>query len=514
MLAVTHWGRSLMNIKNSRSPSTVLWGYSRRDLCGVRTFFVKDNFLVSFCQELLDPAGNHRYNHYIAGNRNILKLDDRGIFQTLFPEGRSHELHRALLEGTQCMYCGFDPTADSLHVGHLLTIMALLHCQRGGHSVIALIGGATAKIGDPSGRSTERAAMNEDTILHNVSGIHRTLDDIFMNHEEIFWQQEKTALGNRKILNNADWYNKINLIDFLSSTGRHFRMGTMLGRQSVTTRLSKPEGMSFTEFCYQIFQAYDWLHLHNTEGCRIQVGGNDQTGNIVSGHELISRVQDVPVWGLTVPLITSTTGDKLGKTAGNAVWLNPSKTPPFELYQYFIRMPDSDMKKYLNLFTFFNDKVLSDILTKHNNKPENRYAQKKLAEEVTKLVHGKAGLLSAERCTEALFNGSAEKLAMLSDDELNDLFRNTPVTELYLDPGTTVFDVVMKAKCFSRAVDAERVIKAGGVYINHQRAEEGDYVLIPGQHILPNGITLIRIGKKNYYLVKWLETGTLGNTRR
>ncbi|KAI0218209.1 Tyrosine--tRNA ligase, mitochondrial [Lamellibrachia satsuma] len=441
--------------------------------------------------------------HYMTGNQNVLKLHERGIFENVFPEERSPDLLRALKGATVCCYSGFDPTADSLHIGNLMVIIALLHCQRAGHQTIALLGGATAQIGDPSGKTKERSPLELDTIQQNVCSIESSLKRIFHNHKEYFCQNEKD-IQPIKIVNNAEWYAKRNVVEFLSTVGRHFRMGTMLGRHSVQTRLNSPEGMNFTEFTYQMFQAYDWLHLYRQYNCLIQVGGGDQMGNIVAGHEFISRVTKKDVFGLTVPLIKSTSGDKLGKTAGNAVWLNSDKTSPFELYQFYLNLPDANMERFLKIFTFLSDEDVARIITNHKNKPELRKAQKKLAENVTLLIHGEDGLQSAVRCTEALFHGSAESLARLSMQDMTDLFRSAPTKELFLEPGTTVFDTVMKAGCFNREVDAERVIKAGGVYINHQRVTEADYVLIPGEHILPNNVTLVRVGKRNNYIVKWL----------
>jgi tyrosyl-tRNA synthetase len=442
--------------------------------------------------------------HYMNANTNILKLRHRGLLRGVFPDDRTLELQNALIGSPQTVYCGFDPTADSLHIGNLLAIIALLHCHRAGHHTIAVVGGATSLIGDPSGRSTERQPLDSQTVERNLVGIRENIQRIFDNHQDWFTQGQKSNVSPLKILDNSEWYRDRDVISFLCNVGRYFRMGTMLSRHSVETRLKSAEGMSLAEFLYQVFQAYDWLYLCQKYSCTIQIGGSDQLGNIVSGYELITRVTKTQVYGVTLPLITNTAGDKLGKSAGNAVWLSADKTSAFDFYQYFIRVTDTDVKQYLQLFTFLSDEQIENIVLKHKANPEKRTAQKKLAEEVTQLVHGTDGLQSAQRCTEALYSGTADQLAHLSENELTCLFKNATTCQLFLDPGTTLFDLVMKAKCFRHESDADRVIAAGGVYVNGSRMVEARRVLTPGEHILPNNITLLRIGKKNYYIVKWL----------
>ncbi|XP_014672546.1 PREDICTED: tyrosine--tRNA ligase, mitochondrial-like [Priapulus caudatus] len=418
--------------------------------------------------------------------RNVLELHERGLFQDIFPDANRKALVDTLNSGSQCIYCGFDPTADSLHIGNLLALIALIHCSRSGHSPIVVLGGATAQIGDPSGKTHERDAMTIDTIDTNVMRIHSTIERIFTNHQQHLYHSEK-ELPSVRIMDNRNWYKTINLVDFLASTGRNFRMGQMLGKQSVETRLQSPDGMSFTEFTYQVFQAYDWLHLYREHNCLLQIGGNDQMGNMKAGYDLISRITNNTVYGLTVPLVLTTSGDKLGKTAGNAVWLDPDRTSAFEFYQYFLRLPDSEIEKYLMLFTFLPTNEVQDVLRKHWEKPEGRHGQKTIAREVTKLVHGDTGLWSALPLVGAFVSV------------------RRPLVTLSLDPGVTVLDLAMKARCFSREVDAKRIIGAGGFYINYQRVTSPEYVLIQGQHILPNNTTLVRVGKKNYYVVRWVN---------
>lgn len=432
---------------------------------------------------------------------NILKLHDRGIFQTVYPPERTPQLSHCL-SAPITVYCGFDPTAASLHIGNLLAIISLIHCQRGGHNPICVIGGATALIGDPSGRTKDRSPMTAEEIENNIISITESLHRIFNNHQQYIWSKNK-PLPEVKILNNASWYKDRNVIEFLSSVGRHFRMSKMLQKTSVDSRINSPEGMNFTEFTYQIFQAYDWYYLLKKYNCLVQIGGHDQLGNMSSGNDFISRVTSEDVFGLTVPLVKSSTGDKLGKTAGNAIWLNPNKTSPFELYQYFLNLPDADVESHLNLFTFLPDKEVKDALTKQ--KIHVRHCQKKIAKSVTTLVHGENGLEEAIKWTKALYSGNIEDLAVLDKSQLKQLFKSATTVQLIYEPGISIYDVCMKAKCFAKEADANRIIQAGGVYINHKQVKEPDYVLLPGQHILPNDITLIRVGKKNYYIVEWTQ---------
>ncbi|XP_033018534.1 tyrosine--tRNA ligase, mitochondrial isoform X2 [Lacerta agilis] len=381
---------------------------------------------------------------------------ERGLFQEIFPPQAAEEQLPGLLEAGRLpvtAYCGFDPTADSLHVGHLLAVLGLLHFQRAGHDVVALVGGATARLGDPSGRTEERAVLPEERARENASSLRRGLQRLFDNHRELFWSGEGTRLGRAAVLDNASWLEREPVVGFLCAVGGHLRMGTLLSRQSCKARLSSPSGMGLAEFLYPALQAYDFLHLHRHHGCRIQLGGADQMGNIMSGHDLVSKVTGEDVFGITVPLVTSTTGDKLGKSAGNAVWLNRNRTSPFELYQYFVRQPDSAVK----------------------------------------------------RCTRALYYSDIAALETMSDQELQELFREAPYVELMLEPGTTVLELCRKANAIADGPRGHRDITGGGVSINHIKVTDPDAVLVLGQHILSNGLSLLRIGKRNYYVVKWLQ---------
>ncbi|XP_026167564.1 tyrosine--tRNA ligase, mitochondrial [Mastacembelus armatus] len=440
-----------------------------------------------------------------AHNGLLLSLNKRGILKDSFPQNAAQdELPRLLQSGAQTVYCGFDPTADSLHVGNLLAVIGLLHFRSAGHHVLAMLGGATAQIGDPSGKSSERERLSADAVETNTRSIRESIQRIFTNHE-LYFHDSPRQLGTVTVLNNLSWYKDWSVVGFLSEMGRHFRMGTMLSRHSVQSRLRSADGMSLTEFTYQMFQAYDFYHLNQTHGCRIQLGGTDQLGNLMSGHELIHRVNGEEVYGLTIPLVTSSVGDKLGKTAGNAVWLNRDKTSPFELYQFFLRQPDASVEGYLKLFTFLPLAEVENLMEQQREDPGKRLAHKRLAAEVTKLVHGKEGLESAKRCTNALYHCSVQALEEMSDEELQELFREAPFHELLLEPGTTVIDTCRRINAIPEGPRGYQLVSDGAVWINHSRTYKPEQVLIPKLHILSNGLTLLRVGKKNFYIIKWLS---------
>ncbi|XP_042352239.1 tyrosine--tRNA ligase, mitochondrial [Plectropomus leopardus] len=440
-----------------------------------------------------------------AHNGLLFSLNKRGILKDCFPEGAAQDqLPKLLQSGAQTVYCGFDPTADSLHVGNLLALIGLLHFRSAGHDVLAVLGGATAQIGDPSGKTRERERMSADTVEANTHSIRESIQRIFTNHE-VHYHDSSRKLGTVTVLNNLSWYKDWGVVAFLSEAGRHFRMGTMLSRHSVQSRLKSADGMSLTEFTYQVFQAYDFHHLNQIHGCKIQLGGTDQLGNLMSGHDYIHKVSGEEVYGLTIPLVTSSVGDKLGKTAGNAVWLNRDKTSPFELYQFFLRQPDASVEGYLKLFTFLPLAEVERLMEQQREDPGKRLAHKRLAAEVTKLVHGKEGLESAKRCTNALYNSSVQALEEMSDEELQELFREAPFHELLLEPGTTVIDACRRASAIPEGPRGYQMVSDGAVWINHRRADKPEQVLIPKLHILSNGLTLLRVGKRNFYIIKWLS---------
>ncbi|KAM8890672.1 tyrosine--tRNA ligase, mitochondrial [Spinachia spinachia] len=438
-------------------------------------------------------------------NGLLLALNKRGVLKESFPQDAAQdELPRLLQSGAQTVYCGFDPTADSLHVGNLLALVGLLHFRGAGHHVLAVVGGATAQIGDPSGKTSERERLSPEVAEANTRGIREGVQRVLANHELHFLDGSRKA-GTATVLNNLSWYKNRGVVDFLSEAGRHLRLGTMLSRHSVQSRLSGPDGMSLSEFTYQVFQAYDFHHLHQIYGCRIQLGGTDQLGNVMSGHEYIRKASGAEVYGLTVPLVTSAAGDKLGKTAGNAVWLNRDRTSPFEFYQFFLRQPDASVERFLKLFTFLPLGEVERLMEQQRSDPGKRLAHKRLAAEVTKLVHGKEGLESAKRCTDALYHSSVQALEEMSDDELQELFGEAPFHELLLEPGTTVLDACRRANAIPEGPRGYRMVSEGAVWINHRRADQPEQLLVPKLHILSNGLTLLRVGKRNFYILKWLS---------
>lgn len=289
-----------------------------------------------------------------------------------------------------------------------------------------------------------------DMVNHNLACIGSQIAHIFENHQQFLWEKRghSGALKPVAVVNNADWYRELNFVQFISSVGRHFRMGSMLSRASVQSRLQSEGGMSFTEFTYQIFQAYDWLHLLKEHTCRFQLGGSDQMGNIMSGHELISRVERKDVYGITLPLITNEEGDKFGKSAGNAVWLSGDKTSPYALYQFFVRTPDTEVEKLLKLLTFLSLDEIRSVMARHQRTPELWEAQKRLAQELTLLVHGKTGLKKAEDISSALYSGNVEALGELEVKDIRQTFGGAPVVEILPEPGMTVLQVALRAKCF------------------------------------------------------------------
>ncbi len=387
--------------------------------------------------------------------------------------------------------------------------MGLLHAQKAGHKSLALIGGATARIGDPSGKSSERPAMSKSDLNQNVSGLERNLRHIFAHFKA------QTGIPGPEIVNNSAWYEEMNVIDFLADFGRHYRLSKMLAKESVKKRLeavqSKADphgGMSFSEFSYQAFQAYDWLHLSQEFDCFVQLGGHDQMGNISAGHDLIKRVSGKDAYGLLLPLVTTESGQKLGKSEGNAIWLSPDMTSSFELFQYFVRIPDLQVEQMLHFFTFLPANEIKDLMQKSSRQPEKREAQLRLAKEVTQLVHGDKGLSLALKTTDLLYGQTEqdvlETLRTLSTSELKKIFSKAASASMLFQPGMTVLDLVMKLGLFKNEKAAQSVIQAGGFYINQCRRINIDEIVMPGDHILPNDLSLVRVGKKHYVIVNWL----------
>jgi tyrosyl-tRNA synthetase len=406
----------------------------------------------------------------------------------------THEEVDKLLEMDRfTLYCGFDPTADSLHIGSLLPILGLVHFQRRGHKPIALVGGGTGLIGDPSGKVQERQLLTRKQVEANADGIRMQL--------ERFLDFQGPAAA--KLLNNSDWLCDMPLLEFLRDVGKHFSVNVMLAKESVRGRIEDREhGMSFTEFSYVLLQAYDFLHLADTQNCRLQVGGSDQWGNIVAGMDLIRRVREYPVFGITFPLITKADGTKFGKSEGGNIWLDPARTSPYKFYQFWINQADADMPRWLRLFTFLSRDEIADLERRLVGEPEKRAAQRKLAEEVTRMVHGEGALDNAVRASEAMFGGS---LKGLDESTLAEIFSEVPSTEIprgELQKNRPLVDVLAEHSVFKSKGEARRLIESGGFYLNNERIDAD--INTTEAVICAGNIAVVRKGKKNYHLLKFV----------
>ena len=416
----------------------------------------------------------------------IGNLEARGFFEQISEEA----VRDSFKDDKQIIYAGFDPTSDSLHLGHLVPIMALAHFQRAGNKVLAVVGGATAMIGDPSGKSKERNLLTREQVRLNSESIKKQLS-IFLDFDG-----ENAAL----MLDNYDWIGSLSLIEWLRVIGKFFTVNYMISKDSVRTRMASQNGISFTEFSYMTMQAYDFMYLYDKYNCNIQLGGNDQWGNITAGIDLIHKVYGAKGYGVTVPLLATSTGEKFGKTAGNAVWLDGTRTSPYSFYQYFIGTTDDDVERFLKLFTFLDMKEIADICVIHKMVPEKRKAQKRLAEEVTRMVHGKDGLERAKRASEALFGGSLDDL---SRKEIEEVFVDVPsgdIERLRLVGILPIVDFLVDTKVLSSKGEVRRTIGQGGVYINNKRVAGVD-VSVSCDDVLQSDVVVVRIGKKQYRLI-------------
>lgn len=410
-------------------------------------------------------------------------LQYRGLINQITDEGG---LKKLLAEESVKLYCGFDPTADSLHIGHLLPILILRRFQLAGHKPIALVGGATGLIGDPSGKKAERTLNAKETVGNWVESIKGQLSR-FLD----FDSKENPAT----MANNYDWTGKMDVITFLRDVGKNFGLNYMLAKDTVQSRLET--GISFTEFSYMILQSLDFLKLYEAENCRLQIGGSDQWGNITAGLELIRKThEEAKAFGLTVPLVTKADGTKFGKTEGNAVWLDPEKTTPYEFYQFWINTDDRDVVNYLKYFTFLSHEEIEELAKATAEQPENRLAQKALAEDVTKLVHGEAALKQAIRISEALFSGNIKEL---NGAEIEQGFKDVP-SFTNTEAEANLVDLLVAAKISPSKRQAREDIQNGAIYINGDRVTDVQYVLGDSDKI-EGKFTIIRRGKKKYYLI-------------
>ena len=390
------------------------------------------------------------------------------------------------------LYIGFDPTADSLHVGSLVPMISLARFQRFGHTPIALAGGGTGMIGDPSGRSAERNLLSRDQLQHNLEKIRGQLAMLL---------DFDTKTNPAKLVNNADWLEKLNLIDFLRDIGKQFSVNAMLQKDSVKGRMEG--GISYTEFSYMLLQSYDFLHLYKEHNCVLQAGGSDQWGNITAGTDLIRR-EGGRAHALVYPLITKADGSKFGKTASGSVWLDPEKTSPYRFYQFWINTDDREVISYLKKFTFLDQETINELKAAHEEAPHQRIAHKRLAQEVTSLVHGPTALESAEKATGVLFGGSIDGLGAA---EISDIFADVPSTAISgheMDGGKSLVDILAESGVASGKKDARRSIDGGGIYVNNLKSTGVDQ-MIGRSDAIDGKFVLLRKGKRKYHLIKILD---------
>jgi tyrosyl-tRNA synthetase len=417
---------------------------------------------------------------------NLLEdLESRGL---LYQVTDREALEKALEEPI-ALYCGFDPTGDSLHIGHLVTIVTMRRFQLSGHTPIGLVGGGTGMIGDPSGRSTERN-LNELEIVQEWSEkikkqLMKSLD---------FNDEDNSA----KIMNNYEWLGKLSMIEFLRDIGKHFPVNYMLSKESVTSRMEN--GISFTEFSYMILQAYDFLNLYEKANCRLQIGGSDQWGNITAGLELIRRNgHEKQAFGITFPLITKSDGMKFGKTAGDAIWLDPEKTTPYEFYQFWLNTEDRDVIRFIKYFTFLSKEEMDELEKEVETSPENRVAQRRLAEEMTIFVHSEEALQQAVKISEALFSG---ELSELTASEIQQGFKQFPSFTVESKEDKGLIDLLVEAGVASSKRQAREDLQNGAIYINGNRSTDVNYTLTEKDRI-EDQYTIVRRGKKKYTLIKY-----------
>jgi tyrosyl-tRNA synthetase len=428
----------------------------------------------------------------------IEELKWRGMIHDIMP-GTEELLVKEITKG----YIGFDPTADSLHIGHMVQVMLLVHFQRSGHVPIALVGGATGMIGDPSGKSEERNLLDETTLRKNEEGIKKQLSK-FLD----FSQERK----NRAVMvNNYDWMKEYTFLQFIREIGKHITVNYMMAKDSVKKRVGADarEGMSFTEFSYQLVQGTDFLHLYNELGCKLQMGGSDQWGNIVTGTELIRRKTGGEAYAMTCPLITKSDGTKFGKTESGNVWLDPEKTSPYHFYQFWLNVSDEDAAKYIKIFTLLDRSEIEILAENHNKAPHERILQKRLAEEMTVMVHSRGEYDSVVEASQILFGkGTTESLRRMNESTFLSVFEGVPVFDIKkeaLQAGISVTDLCSEhSQVFASKGELRRLVQGGGLSINKVRIDNSE-LIIGADYLLNNKYLLVQKGKKNYYLLRVKE---------
>lgn len=419
----------------------------------------------------------------------------RGLIHDEMPGIEDH-----LSDSIRVSYTGFDPTSNSLHIGSLVPIMLLAHFQRSGHKPIALIGGATGMIGDPSGKSAERNLLDEETLVNNQAAIKQQLSQ-FLNFDS---KEKNSAL----ILNNFDWMNRFSFLDFTRDIGKHISVNYMISKDSVKNRISSESssGMSFTEFTYQLIQGYDFLHLHKNYNCTIQMGGSDQWGNITTGTELIRRIDSGKGYALTCPLITKSDGSKFGKSETGNIWLDPNKTSVYKFYQYWLNTSDDDAEKYIKIFTFLSKKEINNIVILHKKEPHKRLIQKSLAKEITTIVHSDKSFLQVELASTILYSKSFKKdIESIDENTFLDIFEGVPLVELPKNELVKGFDMISvlssKTEFLKSNSDARRSLSENSISINKSKVKE-DY-LVENKDLINGKYVIINKGKRSTFIIKF-----------
>ena len=417
------------------------------------------------------------------------ELKWRGMIQDIMP-GTEEQLNKEMTGG----YVGFDPTADSLHIGSLVPILLLVHLQRAGHKPYALVGGATGMVGDPSGKSEERNLLSEETLRYNQEGVREQL----MQYLDFDPSRPNCA----EMVNNYDWFKEISFLNFIRDVGKHITVNYMTSKDSVKKRLEGETGMSFTEFTYQLVQGYDFYWLYKNKNVKLQMGGSDQWGNIVTGTELIRRKDGGEAFAFTCPLITKTDGGKFGKTEKGNVWLDASKTSPYQFYQFWLNAGDDDAEKWIRIFTFLTQQEVSSIINEHKKDAGKRILQKRLAEEITKFVHGEEELKKAIETTEKLFSNQHAPVESLSVEELEGMEGVVKIdfAKNKIAAGIDVVTFLAETKIFPSKGEARKTVQGGGISINRKKVEDFQ-LAIENSSLLHGKYILVQKGKKNYYLV-------------
>ncbi|PHQ29796.1 tyrosine--tRNA ligase [Leeuwenhoekiella nanhaiensis] len=427
----------------------------------------------------------------------VEELQWRGMIHDVMPGTEEH-----LMEQMRSAYVGIDPTADSLHIGHLVGVMMLKHFQASGHRPIALVGGATGMIGDPSGKSDERNLLDEETLRHNQEAIKEQLSR-FLDFDS---DEENAAI----LVNNYDWMKDFSFLSFIRDVGKHITVNYMMAKDSVKKRLSaeSAEGMSFTEFTYQLVQGYDFLHLYREKDLTLQMGGSDQWGNITTGTELVRRIGGGKAYAMTCPLITKADGTKFGKTAGGNIWLDAERTSPYKFYQYWLNTSDEDAAKYIKIFTFLGKEEIENLIAEHQEAPHQRALQKRLAEEVTISTHGLENYENAVKASEILFGKStAANLKALNEKTFLDIFEGVPQAEVRrgeIEAGLDIVAALAEKTGFLQSNgEARRALKQNSISVNQDKVADG--YTITTEDLINHRFVLLQRGKKNYFVIRVVD---------